>query len=63
MAKGWSKRTARQHTKERNTDLREHFPHNLSYFQSYHLVYIVMRMNPDVIRALGLGRQAGHRLV
>lgn len=40
VAKGWSKKTARQHTKERNADLRELYRHYLSDFQSYHLVYV-----------------------
>jgi transposase len=40
VAKGWSKKTARQHAKERNADLRELYLHNLSDFQSYHLVFV-----------------------
>lgn len=40
MAKGWSKKTVRQHAKKRNADLRELYLHNLSDFQSYHLVYV-----------------------
>ena len=40
VAKGWSKKTARQHARERNADLRELYLHNLSDFQSYHLVYV-----------------------
>lgn len=32
VAKGWSKKTARQHAKERNTDLRELYLCNLSDF-------------------------------
>ncbi|OQD92153.1 hypothetical protein PENSOL_c044G07464 [Penicillium solitum] len=39
-AKNWSKRTARQHAQERNVDLRKLYLHNLSNFQSYHLVYM-----------------------
>lgn len=39
-AKGWSKKTIRQHAKERNADLRELYLHNLSEYQSYHLVYV-----------------------
>jgi hypothetical protein len=31
---------ARQHARERNDDLRELYLHNLSDFQSYHLVYV-----------------------
>ncbi|KAI2681221.1 hypothetical protein DTO013E5_7825 [Penicillium roqueforti] len=38
VAKVWSKKTVRQHAKERNADLRELYLHNLSDFQSYHLV-------------------------
>jgi hypothetical protein len=40
VAKGWFKKTARQQTRERNTDLRECYLHNLSDFQSYNLVYV-----------------------
>ncbi|KAJ5917546.1 hypothetical protein N7466_011100 [Penicillium verhagenii] len=36
---GWSK-VARQRAKERNADLRDFYLHNLSDFQSYHLVYV-----------------------
>ena len=39
-AKGWSKKAARQHAKERNADLRELYLHNLSDFRSSHLVYV-----------------------
>jgi transposase len=40
VSKGWSKKTARQSAKEQNADLREIYLHNLSDFQSYHLVYV-----------------------
>lgn len=40
VTKGWSKKTARQHEKKLNTDLREIYLHNLSDFKSYHLVYV-----------------------
>lgn len=40
VAKGWSKKTARQQARERNANLREFYLHNLSDFQSYHLVYV-----------------------
>lgn len=40
VAEGWSKKTARQQARERNADLREFYLHNLSDFQSYHLVYV-----------------------
>lgn len=39
-AKGWSKKTSRNQAKERNADLRDHYLHNLSEFESYHLVYV-----------------------
>ncbi|KAJ5366190.1 hypothetical protein N7541_000131 [Penicillium brevicompactum] len=31
---------ARQHPKEQNADLRDYYLHNLSEFQSYHMIYI-----------------------
>lgn len=37
---GWSKKVARQRAKEQNADLRDYYLHNLSDFQSYHLVYV-----------------------
>jgi transposase len=37
---GWSKKVARQKAKEHNADLRDFHVHNLSDFQSYHLVYV-----------------------
>ena len=37
---GWSKKVARQRAKEQNADLRDFYMHNLSDFQSYHLVYV-----------------------
>lgn len=40
VAKGWSKKTTRQQARERNADLRICYLHNLSDFQSYHLVYV-----------------------
>lgn len=39
-AKGWSKKTTRNQAKERNADLGDYYLHNLSEFESYHLVYI-----------------------
>jgi hypothetical protein len=40
VSKGWSKKTARQSAKEQNAELREIYLHNLSGFESYHLVYV-----------------------
>lgn len=40
VATGWSKKTARQHVRVQNADLRELYLHNLSDFQSYHLVCV-----------------------
>lgn len=40
VSKGWSKKTARQSAKEQNAELREIYLHNLSDFESYHLVYV-----------------------
>ncbi|KAJ5333178.1 uncharacterized protein N7506_006961 [Penicillium brevicompactum] len=40
VAKGWSKKSARQRGREQNADLRDYYLHNLSEFQSYHLVYV-----------------------
>lgn len=37
---GWSKKVTRHRAKEQNLDLRGFYMHNLSDFQSYHLVYI-----------------------
>jgi transposase len=37
---GWSKKVARQRAKEQNADLRDFYLHNLSDFQSHHLVYV-----------------------
>jgi transposase len=37
---GWSKKATRQIAKERNADLRDYYLHNLSAFQSPHLVYV-----------------------
>ncbi|KAI2734408.1 hypothetical protein DTO013E5_9997 [Penicillium roqueforti] len=37
---GWSKKTTRQRAKEQNAELRELYLHNLSEFESYHLVYV-----------------------
>ncbi|KAJ5335727.1 uncharacterized protein N7506_005663 [Penicillium brevicompactum] len=37
---GWSKKVARQRAKEQNADLQDFYIHNLSVFQSYHLVYV-----------------------
>ncbi|CDM37250.1 Probable transposable element [Penicillium roqueforti FM164] len=52
VAKGWSKKTARQHAKEHNADLRELYLHNLLEFQSYHQVYM---------DESGCGKRAGFR--
>lgn len=38
--KGWSKRTAQQKAKEQSAELRGIYLHNLSEFESYHLVYV-----------------------
>jgi hypothetical protein len=40
VAIGWSKKAARQRAKEQNADLRDYYLHNLSEFQSYHLIYV-----------------------
>lgn len=40
VSKGWSKKTAQQSAKEQNAELREIYLHNLSDFESYHLVYV-----------------------
>lgn len=40
VATGWSKKAARQRAKERNAGLRNYYLHNLSEFQSYHLIYV-----------------------
>ena len=37
---GWSKKVTRQIAKEQNADLRDYYLHNLSVFQSDHLVYV-----------------------
>jgi transposase len=37
---GWTKKTTRQIAKERNANLRDYYLHNLSAFQSHHLVYV-----------------------
>jgi transposase len=37
---GWSKKVTRQIAKEQNADLRDYYLHNLSAFQSHHLVYV-----------------------
>ncbi|KAJ5703719.1 hypothetical protein N7493_010857 [Penicillium malachiteum] len=37
---GWSKKTARQKAKERNSDLRDDYCHLISEFSLYHLVYV-----------------------
>lgn len=38
--KGWSKKTTQRRAKEQNAELREIYLHNLSEFESYHLVYV-----------------------
>lgn len=40
VSKGWSKKVAQQRAKEQNAELREIYLHNLSEFESYHLVYV-----------------------
>lgn len=40
VAKGWSKKTARQHAREQNAGLRDYCLHNLSDFKSCHLIYV-----------------------
>lgn len=37
---GWSKKTAKQKAKERNTDLRDAYAHYNSDFSSYHLIFV-----------------------
>jgi hypothetical protein len=37
---GWSRKTVRRVAKEQNPDLRDFYVHNLSFFRSYHLVYV-----------------------
>jgi transposase len=39
-AVGWSKKVARQIAREQNAELRDFYLHNLTQFQSYHLVFI-----------------------
>ncbi|KAJ5471949.1 hypothetical protein N7539_008518 [Penicillium diatomitis] len=38
--KGWSKKTTQRRAKEQNAELREIYLHNLSEFESYHLIYV-----------------------
>lgn len=40
VSNGWSKKKARQIAREQSAELREYYLHNLSDFQSYHLVYV-----------------------
>lgn len=40
MSKGWSRKTAPQKAKEQKAELREFYLHNLSKFESYHLIYV-----------------------
>ena len=40
VSKGWSRKTTQQKAKEQNAELRELYLHNLSDFESYHLVYV-----------------------
>ena len=40
IRRAWSKKTARQQAREQNSNLREFYLHNISDFQSYHLVYV-----------------------
>lgn len=37
---GWSKKSIHQRAKEQNAELRELYLHNISEFESYHLVYV-----------------------
>jgi transposase len=37
---GWSKKVARRVAQERNADLRDFYLHNLSAYETYHLIYI-----------------------
>jgi transposase len=37
---GWSKKTCRRVAKARNADLRDYYLYNLSFFRSYHFVYV-----------------------
>ena len=59
VSKGWSKKTARQKAREQNADLREYYLHNLSDFQSYHLVYVD---ESGYDKRVGFRRTGGHRL-
>ena len=40
MSKGWTRKSTQQNAKEQNAELRELYLHNLSAFESYHLVYV-----------------------
>jgi hypothetical protein len=40
VSKGWSRKTAQQKAKEQNAELRELYLHNISDYESYHLVYV-----------------------
>jgi hypothetical protein len=40
QSQGWTKKVAWRIAQERNADLRDDYSHQLSDFQSYHLVYI-----------------------
>lgn len=51
VAKGWSKKPARQRAIEQNANLRDYYLHNLSEL-----------MNLDVANALGSNGQVGHHL-
>jgi hypothetical protein len=40
VSKGWSRKATQQKAKEQNAELRELYLHNISDFDSYHLVYV-----------------------
>jgi transposase len=40
VSRGWSRKTAQQMAKEQNAELRELYLHNISDYESYHLVYV-----------------------
>lgn len=52
VSTGWSKKKAQQIARGQNAELREYYLHNLSDFQSYHLVYM---------EESGCGKRAGFR--
>jgi hypothetical protein len=40
ISTGWSRKNSQRKAKEQNVELRETYLHNLSDFESYHLVYV-----------------------